>query len=262
MENNQEQKGSREFLGGMSSKASFILGLAVGIAVLSLTGFITLLITSNNGTNEKVAGVSDTATNTNTNTNKAAVNSNTNTAPVQVKLAAITDQDHIRGDKNASVTLVEFSDFQCPYCSRVEPTLEALLDKYEGKIRLVYKHFPLTSLHDQAVPAAEASECAADQGKFWEFHDALYNNQSKLAEGYYSELASELGLNKSKFDECLSSGKYKQKVTDNSTEAQAAGAQGTPYTIVIDAKGKTVPVNGAAPQANFETVIDQALAAK
>jgi len=154
---------------------------------------------------------------------------------------------------------VEFSDFQCPYCSRLEPTLSALLDEYKGKIRLIYKHFPLTSIHDQAEPAAEASECAADQGKFWEFHDALYDDQSKLADGYYSELASQLGLNKSKFDDCLNSGKYKQKVADNSAEAQAAGAQGTPYTVVVDSKGKTVPLNGAVSQSNFETVINQAL---
>ncbi|PIS42654.1 MAG: hypothetical protein COT24_02555 [Candidatus Kerfeldbacteria bacterium CG08_land_8_20_14_0_20_40_16] len=226
MEDNQEQKTSKEFLGGMSPKASFILGLAVGIAILSLAGFITLLVTSNNGTDSKVAG---------------------------------TSQDHIRGDQNASVTLVEFSDFQCPYCSRLEPTLSALLDEYKGKIRLIYKHFPLTSIHDQAEPAAEASECAADQGKFWEFHDALYDDQSKLADGYYSELASQLGLNKSKFDDCLNSGKYKQKVADNSAEAQAAGAQGTPYTVVVDSKGKTVPLNGAVSQSNFETVINQAL---
>lgn len=244
----------------MSPKASFVLGLAIGVAVLSLVGFITLLASSNGTNGEKVAGASDSATNinktvTNTNTNTAAAP----TAVTDIKLASITDNDHIRGDKNAKVTLVEFSDFQCPYCSSIEPTLKALLDKYDGQIRLVYKHFPLTSLHPQAVSSAEASECAADQGKFWEFHDALYANQSSLADDYYSQLASTLGLNTTKFDECYNSGKYEQKVMDQLTEAQAAGAQGTPYTVVVDASGSMVPLNGAVPQANFETVIDQAL---
>ncbi|MFA6391611.1 MAG: thioredoxin domain-containing protein [Patescibacteria group bacterium] len=249
----QETKG---FFGNMSPKASFVFGLTVGVAIISIVGFITVLTMSGDG--DKVA----TNKNTNTNTNTAVANTNTAAAaaPVDIKLTAITDTDHIRGDKNASVTLVEFSDFECPYCSRVAPTLDALLDKYEGDIRLVYKHFPLTSIHPQAVPAAEAAECANDQGKFWEYHDALYADQSKLAEGYYSELAVTLGLNKAQFDECFDSRKYQDKVTAQSVEAQAAGGKGTPYTVMIDADGNTTPLSGAIPQANFEAAIDQALA--
>lgn len=255
-----DNRTKKSFLSGTSPKASFVLGLAVGVAAISLVGFVTLLVTTNREDRNKVAGVSDSKVNT----NKTTTNTNTNTIPtpspaVDIELKDITDEDHIRGDKNASVTLVEFSDFQCPYCSRVYPTMNALLEKYDGKIRIVYKHFPLISIHEQAVPAAEASECAAEQGKFWEFHDAIFENQSKLASGYYSELSSQLGLNQSQFDNCVSSRKYQQKVADQLAEATAAGAQGTPYTVVIDAQGKTTPIKGAYPQSTFEAVIEQAL---
>lgn len=255
----KEKTQNKSFLGGTSPKASFVLGIAVGVAVISLVGFITLLVTANSeDTNEdtnKVAGVSDTKVNTNTNSATAP----TPTPSSAIELKDITDQDHIRGDKNAPVTLVEFSDFECPFCARVHPTIKALLEKYAGQIRLVYKHFPLTSIHPQAVPAAEASECAAGQGKFWEFHDAIFENQSQLSESYYSELASQLGLNKSQFDDCVSSRKYQQLVTDNLNEATKAGARGTPYTVIIDAAGNKTPLSGAVPQSNFEAVIEQAL---
>jgi protein-disulfide isomerase len=246
----QEKK---SFFDSMSSKASFIFGLTVGIAVISIVGFIIVFSMFDDGDN------SDNTAKTNTNTNTAQVNTNT-AAAVDIKLATITDSDHIRGDKNAPITLIEFSDFECPYCSRLFPTMEALLDKYEGKIRLVYKHFPLTSIHPEAVPAAEASECANDQGKFWEYHDALYENQSELADGYYSELAKTLGLNTTQFDECFNSRKYQDKVSAQAVEAQAAGGKGTPYTVMVDADGNKTPLNGAIPQASFEAAIDQALA--
>lgn len=251
---NQPPKG---FLGGTSPKASFFLGLAVGIAAFSLTGFIILLVTANKD-NGKVAGNTTTATNT----NKTVTNTNSGIAipqPSPVTLNKITNDDHIRGNKDAKVTLVEFSDFQCPFCSRVESTLKALLEEYKDKIRLVYKHFPLTTIHDQAQPAAEASECANEQGKFWEYHDALYNDQSKLATGYYSELAKTLGLNQKKFDDCFNSHKYQQRIKDNQSEGNTAGVEGTPFTVVVDAKGNTTPINGAYPQNIFESVINSAL---
>ncbi|MFA6525300.1 MAG: thioredoxin domain-containing protein [Patescibacteria group bacterium] len=247
----QEKKG---FFDNMSSKASFVFGLTVGIAVISIVGFITVLSMSGNGDTNNTA-----KTNTNANTNTAQANTNA-AAPVNIQLAAITDSDHIRGDKNAKVTLIEFSDFECPYCSKLAPTLDALLEKYEGDIRLVYKHFPLTSIHPQAIPAAEASECANDQGKFWEYHDALYENQAKLAEGYYSELAGTLGLNTTQFDDCFNSRKYQEKVANQAVEAQAAGGKGTPYTVMVDAAGNKTPLSGAIPQASFEAAINQALA--
>jgi protein-disulfide isomerase len=247
----------KSFFDSMSPKASFIFGLTLGVAIISIVGFATVLSISADG------NVDSETTKTTTNTNTAKANTNAAAAPAaaptDIKLASITDDDHIRGDKNASITLVEFSDFECSYCSRLHPTLKSLLEKYEGKIRLVYKHFPLTSIHDQAVPAAEAAECAGDQDKFWEYHDAIYDDQSKLADGYYSELAGTLGLNVSQFDECFNANKYAERVTTQSVEAQAAGGRGTPYTIVIDADGNTTPLSGAVPQANFEAVIDQAL---
>ncbi|OGG14788.1 hypothetical protein A2773_06840 [Candidatus Gottesmanbacteria bacterium RIFCSPHIGHO2_01_FULL_39_10] len=106
---------------------------------------------------------------------QAAQNGSFNPEPKGVELGG----SPVRGDKNAKVTIVEFSDFQCPFCVRAHPTMKQVLKEYEGKVKLVYKHFPLTSIHPKAEKAAQASECAKDQGKFWEFHDKLFDNSTE-----------------------------------------------------------------------------------
>ena len=124
----------------------------------------------------------------------------------------ITESDHIRGEFNAPITLVEFSDFECPFCERHFLTLNKILDDYKGKVRLVYKHFPL-GFHPNAQKAAEASERTDEQGKFWEYHDKLFESQQI---GYsvenFKKWAKDLNLNVAKFNDCLDSGKYTQKV--------------------------------------------------
>jgi protein-disulfide isomerase len=166
----------------------------------------------------------------------------------------ITSKDHVRGDFNAQITLVEFSDFECPFCARHYPTLKKILEDYKGKVRLVYKHFPL-SFHPNAQKAAEASECAVEQGKFWEYHDKIFENQaSGLSLEKFKQWAKELGLDTSKFNDCLDSGKYAQKVQADYQEGLQKGVNGTPTTFV---NGQ--PLSGALPYESFKQIIDSIL---
>ena len=166
------------------------------------------------------------------------------------------DPARVRGDAKAPVTIVEFSDFQCPYCKQTEATLKALLAKYNGQIKLAFRDFPLRPIHSQAESAAEAGRCAQEQGKFWEYHDALFEDQSKLDEAGLTATAQKLGLDGKSFQSCLASGKYKAQIEQDEQDGKKAGVTGTPG-FFIDG----VFVNGAQPQAEFERVINLELAA-
>lgn len=170
------------------------------------------------------------------------------------KISPISNNDYIRGDKNAKLTLIEYSDFQCPFCARHIPTLDKILEEYKGQVRLVYRHLPLTSIHPQAQKAAEAAECAGEQGKFWEMHDKMFDNQRALSIDNLKSYAKDLGLNSSQFDNCLDSGKYASKVNKHAREAAAAGVTGTPGTFVGDQL-----VKGAVPYESFKSIIDSKL---
>ena len=165
--------------------------------------------------------------------------------------------DHIRGDVDADIFVIEYSDFECPFCKRHHPTMQQLVDDYDGKVAWVYRHFPL-GFHQNAEPAALASECAADLGGndgFWKFTDLIFEK------GFdFSAHAKEIGLNEKKFADCVSSGKFKQKVQDQMNGGSQAGVDGTPGSIVYNAKTKKGElVSGAQPVQNFKTVIDRML---
>lgn len=243
-----------------SPKIAFIMGALGGIALISVVGFILSLTVLKPGSSTN----SNSGASVNTNTTAQPTNTNTVTPdpPAAVDLK-VTNDDHIKGDKNAKVTLVEYSDFECSYCSRHQTTIDQIMNDYKGKVRLVYRHFPL-SFHENAQKAAEASECASEQGKFWEMHDKLFANQSDLSVDNYKKWAKELGLNTSKFNDCLDTGKYTQKVKDQETAGQNYGIEGTPANFV---NGKPVVVlsngqwsGGALPYETFKTYIDNALA--
>ncbi|MFH1956390.1 MAG: thioredoxin domain-containing protein [Patescibacteria group bacterium] len=176
-----------------------------------------------------------------------------NQAPA-IQTFEITKENHIRGNFDSPITLVEFSDFECPFCERHYPTLNKILNDYKGKVRLAYKHFPL-SFHPNGQKAAEASECADEQGKFWEYHDKLFEN---LSGGYsldnFKKWAKDLGLNSGKFNECLDSGKYAKKVQADFQEGTEKGVNGTPATFV---NGQLV--SGALPYDSFKQIIDSLL---
>ncbi|MEZ5292462.1 MAG: thioredoxin domain-containing protein [Vicinamibacterales bacterium] len=169
---------------------------------------------------------------------------------------AIADHDPSRGPKDAPITIVEFSEYQCPFCARVTPTLKALEEKYAGKIRLIYKDFPLQN-HLQAPKAAEAAHCAGDQGKYWELHDRMFQNQQQLQVPQLKQSAGALGLDQAKFDQCLDSGKYASIVQEDIAYGEKMGVGSTP-TIYINGR----LVSGAQPPAVFEDIIDDELARK
>jgi protein-disulfide isomerase len=162
---------------------------------------------------------------------------------------------HRRGPLDAPVTLVEFSDFQCPFCKRVQPTLESLFEEYEGKISWVYKDLPLVSIHPDAVGAAEAARCAGDQGKFWEYRDALFA-ESRVTKAVHPKIVEALELDAAAFDECISSNKYTAAVQADGAEAQSLGISGTPAFVV-----NGILLSGAQPKEAFVSIIDAAIAA-
>jgi protein-disulfide isomerase len=167
-------------------------------------------------------------------------------------------EDHIKGSRSAPIVLIEYSDFQCPYCQRINPTLQQLVDESNGEIAWVYRHYPLESIHSEARPAALASECVAEQlgnDGFWEFANRVFADQGSMNAAQYLAIATELGANPAQYGGCVASNKYGAKIDAQSTEAQVSGGNGTPYTIIY-AKGKQVPINGALPYAQIKSVID------
>jgi protein-disulfide isomerase len=161
-----------------------------------------------------------------------------------------------RGPKDAPITIVEFSDFECPYCGAAFETVEQVMNAYAGKVRLVYRQFPL-SFHPHAAKAAEAALCAADQGKFWEYHDVLFKNQKKLEPTDLKAHATEVGIDPQKFGQCLDSGDKKKAVDADQQAGLAAGVGGTPAFFI-----NGIFLNGAQPIDEFKKVIDGELARK
>jgi protein-disulfide isomerase len=161
-----------------------------------------------------------------------------------------------KGSANAPVQIIEFSDFQCPYCQRVNPTVDQVLETYGDRIHFVYRHFPLSN-HPNARPAAEASQCAAEQGKFWPYHDKLFAAPSRLTDSDLKQHAAELGLDAAKFNACVDSHKYKAQVDADLQAGEDAGVNGTPAFFI---NGRML--GGAQPFEAFKQVIDEELALK
>lgn len=159
-----------------------------------------------------------------------------------------------RGPADAKVTIVEFSDFQCPFCSRAEESVEQVMTAYAGKVRIFYRHYPL-SFHPFAAKAAEAAACADEQGKFWDYHHTLFKNQQKLAVPDLKEHAASVGLDAAKFAECLDSGKMKATIDADLAEGTKSGVSGTPAFFI-----NGVFLNGAQPFEAFDKVIKAELA--
>lgn len=196
-------------------------------------------------------------------TNSGAVNA-PNPAPQakDINIAPITSDDHFYGNPKAKVVMVEFSDLECPFCKRFHPTVKNIVDNSRGTVALVYRHFPLDSLHSKARNEAEASECAAELGgndKFWEYIDAIFkitpaNNGLDPAE--LPNIAKQIGLDTSRFNDCLSSGKYKNKIETNFRDGTTVGVNGTPTTVFMNTKGQKMLLVGAVPEEQIKAAID------
>jgi protein-disulfide isomerase len=159
-----------------------------------------------------------------------------------------------KGPASAAITIVEFSDFQCAYCKRVLPVLNQVLERYPNQVKLAFRDFPIANIHPQAHKAAEAAHCAADQGKFWEYHDLLFENQDSIPTANFADHAKTLGLEVAGFQACLDSQKYKAKVERNYADGVNAGVSGTPAFFI---NGRLV--SGAQPLEAFKVVIDEEL---
>jgi|TARA_Y100000310_G_scaffold153594_1_gene152997 protein-disulfide isomerase len=172
------------------------------------------------------------------------------------KVDVSVDDDPVKGDPDAPITIIEFSDFECPFCGRFySQTMGQLEEKYikTGKAKIVFRDFPL-SFHPKAQKASEASECADDQGKFWEMHDMIFENQNSISVSDLKGYAGQLGLDQSKFDSCLDSGEHEAEVQADFRDGSAAGVSGTPSFFVNGIK-----LVGAQPFQAFEQIIEAEL---
>jgi protein-disulfide isomerase len=161
----------------------------------------------------------------------------------------------IRGSANAQVTIVEFSDFHCPYCKQVQPTLKRILTEYGDRVRLAYRDFPLDQLHPSARTAAEAARCASDQGKFWEFHDMLYTAGTDASSEALARVAKETNLDVVAFQQCFATGKHRSGIDRDIDKASSLGVTGTPAFFI---NGRFV--SGAQPYESFAAIISDELA--
>ncbi|MFA6338787.1 MAG: thioredoxin domain-containing protein [Candidatus Paceibacterota bacterium] len=238
----------------MEQKQSFALNAPVAILIAGL--FIAGAIVYSNSPNKNIQN--------NPNGNDAAQ------VAKDITVEPVSEKDHILGDPKAKVVLVVYTDFECPFCKMFHNTIQQVYDNYKsgGKVAIVYREFPLTQLHSKAAKEAEASECAADQGgndAYWKFVNRLYEitpSNNGLDSAQLPKIAQNIGLNVDTFNDCLSSGKFTQKVKDSVTAAVKAGGQGSPYSVIV-ANGKNTPFDqGAAPFETMKQVLDDAIAGK
>lgn len=189
-------------------------------------------------------------------------------ANATVSMRPVTIDDHILGNPNADLIIVEYSDTECPFCKTFHATLQRVMNEYgkNGKVAWVYRHFPIDSNHPKARKESEAMECANELGgntKFWEYTNALYNttnSNNSLDPLELPKIAEAVGLDVTAFNTCLSSGKYAAKVEASVQDAQNAGANGTPYSVILSKDGTKTPITGGAvPYENLKNIIDALL---
>ncbi len=199
---------------------------------------------------------------------KVAVKDQVATQKEVINMKPITADDHILGNPQADVIIVEYSDTECPFCKSFHNTLRRLMSEYgkDGRVAWVYRHFPIDQLHSKSRKEAEATECANElggSGKFWEYINALYdttNSNNSLDPAQLPVIAKSVGLDVTAFNNCLSGGKYAAKIETDIQDAKNAGAQGTPYSVIVSKDGTETPITGGAvPYDNLKPVIDALL---
>ena len=170
------------------------------------------------------------------------------------------ETDHVRGNPDAPIMIVEFSDLECPFCARIHPTLTRIVEENDD-VKWVFRHFPLSTIHSRALSAAVASECIARLGtndNFWTFTDEVFVNQRKLGDAWYREMALSFGIDSGAFTGCVNDKGVVADIQTDLDEATSAGGRGTPYVVVITPTGKLMPFSGALPYEQVSTVIEQA----
>ncbi len=183
-----------------------------------------------------------------------------------LNIPKVTGEDHIKGDKGAKLTWIEYSDLECPFCKKIHPDLQKMLSEYSGKVAWVYRHFPIASLHSKAPKEAEAAECAAELGgndAFWKFVDRLFEvtpANDGLDPKQLPQIAADVGLSRGAFQTCLDGGKYASHVQSDLDGGSKAGVNGTPGNFLLDDKGNAWVIPGAVPYTTIKQVVDSALA--
>jgi protein-disulfide isomerase len=253
--------------GKVSVKKSTFNGLIIGLIVaVGVTAFIAGTYTSNLNSNQISEEDLEEAI------AKLELKLLQNQLPTEqpklvMKISA--DNDPVIGNPDAPITIIEFSDFQCPFCARFyTQTLPLIYEEYidQGKVKLVFRDYPIQSIHPNAVPASVASECANEQGKFKEMHDILFDNQNQWsgqetgdALSLFSQYATEIQLEQETFDSCLTSGKYIEEIQKDLGDGQKYGVTGTPGFFIGNDQIGYVELKGAQPFDSFKKVIDAQL---
>jgi len=236
----------------------FILGAVVSFFAITSVGFFVLLSqqVASRDTVEPVVARGDAQ--------QGVPSAVVPPSDTNIALAPVTDDDWYKGKKDADITIVEFSDTECPFCKRFHDTMNQVMGKYSDSVKWVYRHAPLDSLHRKARREAMALECAGDLGGnagFWSFADTLFErtpSNDGLADSQLFAIAKDVGLNETKFTDCLESGKFAAEVQADLDDAQKAGLRGTPYSVLI-VGDKKIPISGAQPYAQVEQIIQSAL---
>ncbi len=264
---NKVIKREEDFISNTTPKKSTPTGIIIAlVAVVAVAAFFAGLYFSNLDSNQVTKSDLDDAISRLE--SKIGNNLPSPTLPQQpVKISL--DDDPIRGNPDAPITIVEFSDYQCPFCARFyAQTLPLLLEEYidEGKVNLVYRDFPVQRIHPNALAAAAAAECADDQGKYWEYHDTLFEKQNAWAKldsnsaiSTFSQFAAEIELEQQQFDNCLESGKYLEEVQADFSDGKNYQVTGTPGFFIGNEDIGFVKIIGAKPYDAFKKVIDAQL---
>lgn len=185
--------------------------------------------------------------------------------PSKIEIKEISAEDHIVGDPNADIVVVEYSDLECPFCKVFHGTMKEVVREYDGKVAWIYRHYPIVQLHARAFKEAEASECAAELGgntAFWKFIDLVFErtrSNDSLDPVELPKIAGEIGLDTAAFNTCLTSGRYTNFINDKVKEAMEAGAEGTPYSVIISKDGGKDVIGGAESLASVKRKIDALL---
>lgn len=247
----------------MNSKQSFIFGIVGGLLAICTIGFFVMLFMFLGGNN-----TAEVVDNNGSGNNQPSAQQGNNRQPSgqgNINLAEVTEEDWARGAEDPEITIVEFSDPECPFCKRFHGTMQQVMENYGDSVRWVYRHAPLQSLHQKAVEESIAMECAGKIGgndAFWKFADRLYDitpSNDGLQRSQLPEIAEFAGVNKSEFQSCLDSREYESEVQKELAQSKDAGLRGTPHSIMIMPDGSKKAIKGAQPYNVVKSMIDAEL---
>lgn len=250
--NNVISMSDDSLLSKLGPKNAYWFGLGTGLAAFFVVGFFVMLgIYLNGGASfGKIAQAGDP---------NIAVNPPPSAAAEPN--VSLSDDDWVRGAKDAGISIVEYSDFDCPFCQRHHETMNQIMKEYDGKVNWIYRHFPLTSLHPNASKKANAAECAGaigGQDAFWKYSDEIFARDEGGTTSELVDIAAQIGVNRSKFETCLNKEEYSSVVNGDAQDAVTQGGNGTPYNVIV-AGDQQIPVNGAVPFEQFKSILDSLL---